>query len=68
MRAGIEIATILKSLYPQNFDPAKLLLLVGNDETILQLQRSTPPNEILANWSPNVEAFDHLRRKYFLYK
>jgi uncharacterized protein YbbC (DUF1343 family) len=68
MRVGIEIATILKRLYPDNFDPAKLTFLIGNAETIRQLQDAVPPEQIVASWSTDLSTFDALRRKYFLYK
>jgi uncharacterized protein YbbC (DUF1343 family) len=68
MRMGIEIAAILKQLYSSNFDPAKLLLLTGNAETIRQLQDGTPPDQIVSSWSAQLSAFDATRRKYFLYK
>jgi uncharacterized protein YbbC (DUF1343 family) len=68
MRVGIEIATALKRLYPTNFDPAKLLLLTGSDETIRQLQDGASPEQITASWSNDLTAFDAVRRKYFLYK
>ena len=58
MRMGIEIATILKKLYPSNFDPAKLLFLVGNADTIRQLQEGTPPEQIVASWSNQLNDFD----------
>ena len=68
MRMGLEIAAILTKLYPANFDPTKLLLLTGNSETIRQLQDGVPPEQIVANWSSDLSAFDATRRKYFLYK
>lgn len=68
MRTGIEIAAILKRLYPANFDPAKLLFLVGNADTIRQLQEGTSPEQIVASWSNQLNDFDALRRKYYLYK
>src|ERR1700730_11082641 len=68
MHTGIEIATVLEKLYPTNFDPAKLLLLTGNADTIRQLQEGIPPDQIVASWSTRLSAFDTLRRKYFLYK
>jgi uncharacterized protein YbbC (DUF1343 family) len=68
MRMGIEIATILKKLYPDHFDVAKLLLLTGNAETIRQLQDGAAPGQIEASWSTDVANFNQLRRKYFLYK
>src|SRR6202051_1640513 len=68
MRVGLEIATILKRFYPDKFDPEKLLLLVGNAETIRQLQAAVPPDQIVASWSADLVNFDALRRKYLLYK
>jgi len=58
----------LHRLYPQQFDPEKLLLLIGNSDTIQQLQSGTPAEKIVASWSADLTAFDQIRRKYFLYK
>src|SRR6266481_1119012 len=68
MRMGVEIAAILKKLYPDKFDPEKLLTLVGNAETIRELQAGTPPEKIVDGWSADLGTFDSLRKKYFLYK
>jgi uncharacterized protein YbbC (DUF1343 family) len=68
MRLGLEIAAILGKLYPDQFDPAKLLLLTGNAETIRQLQEGLSPEQIEASWSSDLSAYDAVRRKYFLYK
>jgi uncharacterized protein YbbC (DUF1343 family) len=68
MRMGMEIAAILKQMYSTNFDPAKMLPLTGNAETIRQLQDGASVDQIAAGWSNDVTAFDAVRRKYFLYK
>jgi len=68
MRMGVEIAAILQKLYPKQFDPEKLLLLIANSDTIQQLQASVAPEKIVASWSTALTAFDQIRRKYFLYK
>jgi uncharacterized protein YbbC (DUF1343 family) len=68
MRMGLEIAMILHRLYPQQFDPEKLLLLIGNSDTIQQLQSGAAPEKIVASWSASLSTFDQIRRKYFLYK
>jgi uncharacterized protein YbbC (DUF1343 family) len=68
VRVGLEIAVILQKLYPKNFDPAKLIFLVGNSETIRQLQAGVAPEQIVASWSTDLANFDQTRRKYFLYK
>src|SRR5438874_5583497 len=68
MSMGMEAAMILHRLYPQQFDPEKLLLLIGNSDTIQQLQSGTPAEKIVASWSAALTAFDQIRRTYFLYK
>ncbi len=68
MRIGLEIAALLQKLYPKQFDAAKLLLLVGNADTVQQLQSGVAPEKIVANWSADLAAFEQVRRKYFLYK
>jgi len=68
MRMGLEIARILQKLYPGNFDPAKLITLVGNAETIQELQNGISPDKIVASWSEALAAYDQTRRKYYLYK
>lgn len=68
MRMGLEIAVILRKLYPANFDPAKLITLVGNAETIQQLETGVSPDKIVAGWTDALATYDQVRRKYFLYK
>jgi uncharacterized protein YbbC (DUF1343 family) len=68
VRTGLEIAVVLQKLYPAKFDPAKLLFLMGNSETVRQLEAGIPPEQIVASWSTDLANFDRTRRKYFLYK
>src|SRR5262249_7431543 len=68
MRIGIEIAALLHKRYPKDFDLAKIITLVGNDETIRQLEAGTSAEQIVMSWSSDLATFDGARRKYFLYK
>jgi uncharacterized protein YbbC (DUF1343 family) len=68
MRVGLEIAAELKKKYPDHFDVTKILLLLGNDSTIQQLQAGSPVVEIIASWVKDLAAYDAARRRYFLYK
>ena len=68
MRMGIEIATVLRKFYPEKFDPEKLLILVGNSETIRDLQAGMPPEKIVESWSGDLNTFEQARKQYFLYK
>jgi len=68
MRMGLEIAAVLQKLYPKQFDPSKLLQLVGNADTVQQLQSGVAPEKIVASWANDLATFDQIRSKYFLYK
>jgi uncharacterized protein YbbC (DUF1343 family) len=68
IRMGIEIATILKKRYPNDFDPSKSITLIGNQETIDMLVKGDSPDAIVNSWAPSLAAFDANRRKYFIYK
>jgi uncharacterized protein YbbC (DUF1343 family) len=68
IRVGLEIAAELKKKYPDHFDVTKILLLLGNDSTIQQLQAGSPVVEIIASWVKDLAAYDAVRRRYFLYK
>ncbi|HSY32249.1 MAG TPA: DUF1343 domain-containing protein [Verrucomicrobiae bacterium] len=68
MTMGIEIASILRQLYADHFDVQKMLFLVGNDQTIRQLQDGAPASEIVKGWDADLKIFEVTRRKYFLYK
>ena len=67
MRMGVEIASVLKNLYPDKFDPSKMIELVGNTETIRQLQEGKAPEAIVASWDKNLGEFRKIRAKYLLY-
>jgi uncharacterized protein YbbC (DUF1343 family) len=68
MTMGMEIASILRKLYQDHFDVQKMLFLVGNDQTIRELQEGVPAPEIVKGWDADLKAFEVQRRKYFLYK
>ncbi len=68
MRMGIEIAVILRKLYPKQFDSDKLILLLGNSQTIEKLRSGASPSDIVASWEVDLKAFQGVRAKYLLYR
>ena len=68
MRVGLEIAEVLQKKYPEHFDVAKTIVLLGNQTTVDQLKAETPPEQIILGWGTDLATFDQVRRKYFLYK
>ena len=65
---GLVAAEALRKFYPAHFDVAKMIFLVGNAETIAQLNRGDSPDEIIAGWKKDLDAFRRNRAKYLLYR
>ncbi len=68
MRMGLEIAALLKKLYPDKVDLAKTITLLGNALTVQELKDGVPPEKIVSDWHDDLAKFDATRRRYFLYK
>jgi uncharacterized protein YbbC (DUF1343 family) len=68
LRMGIEIAAALAKLYPGKFEVAKMIELVGNAATIMQLIVGSGPTEIVRGWNEGLESFRETRAKYLLYQ
>ena len=67
MRMGMEIAAALSKSYPDKFDAAKTIELIGNAATVQQLQAGVEPSAIVAGWSADLAIFRKVRVKYLLY-
>ncbi len=68
MRMGMEIAAALGKLYPDKFELAKMIVLVGNGATIERLTAGNAPAKIVAGWEKDLAAFRKMRMKYLLYQ
>jgi uncharacterized protein YbbC (DUF1343 family) len=68
MRIGLEIAALLKKMYPDKIDLAKTITLLGNATTVQELLDGAPPEKIVADWKDDLAAYEATRRKYLLYK
>ena len=64
---GIEIASALHTLYPQQFDMTKLDHLMLNDRTMQAISAGQDPRRVWANWIDEIEVFKTIRAKYLLY-
>jgi uncharacterized protein YbbC (DUF1343 family)/CubicO group peptidase (beta-lactamase class C family) len=67
IRAGLTIARALMTLYPGDFQPKGLLLLLGNQATYDALVRGDPVESIVASWTPDLAAFAAVRARSLLY-
>jgi len=64
---GLEIASALYRLYPNDFHLDKTLPMVGSCVVIQAIKDSEDPNSIVQNWQSSLEFFIKIRSKYLLY-
>jgi len=65
---GIELATALHKLYPNDFQMEKMARLVANQQTMDDLNAGVDPRFIASKWNDALEAFQAIREKYLIYK
>ena len=64
---GIELATALHKLYPNDFQMQKMLEILANQATYDALVAAKDPRWITASWHDALEDFQQKRQKYLLY-
>jgi uncharacterized protein YbbC (DUF1343 family) len=64
MLMGMEIAEALHKLYPQQFQIAKMITLLGSQSTAERLERGDDPKAIEAGWDGELAKFRAMRAKY----
>jgi uncharacterized protein YbbC (DUF1343 family) len=67
MLMGLEIIAALHKLYPQSFDVAKTIELLGSQSTVEALERGVDPRAIVVNWAGDLDRFRKMRAKYLIY-
>ncbi|HEY3940831.1 MAG TPA: exo-beta-N-acetylmuramidase NamZ domain-containing protein [Bryobacteraceae bacterium] len=66
-RLGIELAAGLQSLYPGKLDFEKCRFLIGNRETLTDLEQGKDASEIWLRAQQEAASFDERRKPYLLY-
>lgn len=64
---GIEIASALHSLYPQQFELKNLDNLMLNDATLKAISAGQDPRRVWMDWVNEIDSFKLIRAKYLLY-
>jgi uncharacterized protein YbbC (DUF1343 family)/CubicO group peptidase (beta-lactamase class C family) len=64
---GIELATALHKLYPNDFEMEKMLAILANQATYDALVAAKDPRWIVASWRDALDEFQQKRQKYLLY-
>jgi uncharacterized protein YbbC (DUF1343 family) len=66
-RLGVELLAALHRLYPNDFELAKTIRLLGSARTLARLKAGDDPSEIAAGWEEELAEFRKLRAPYLLY-
>jgi uncharacterized protein YbbC (DUF1343 family)/CubicO group peptidase (beta-lactamase class C family) len=64
---GLEVASALMKLYPADYKPDKLVLLLGNQALTDELKAGVDPRRIAQEAEEQIEQFEEVRKKYLLY-
>lgn len=64
---GVEIASALYRLYPNDFHLEKTLPLIGSREDLQAIKQGQDPTSIAQSWQSSLEMFNRIRSKYLLY-
>lgn len=65
---GIELASALHALYPQQFHLEKMTDLLINQAAYDAINRGDDPRRIAQDWQVGLEKFQQIRQKYLIYK
>jgi uncharacterized protein YbbC (DUF1343 family)/CubicO group peptidase (beta-lactamase class C family) len=65
---GIELASALHKLYPEQFQLEKMQDLLLNQSVYDAVARGDDPRRIAEDWRAALESFQTLRQKYLIYK
>jgi uncharacterized protein YbbC (DUF1343 family)/CubicO group peptidase (beta-lactamase class C family) len=65
---GIELASALRKLYPQQFHMERMIELLVNQPVYDAIVQGQDPRRIAEDWREPLEKFQQLRQKYLIYK
>ncbi len=65
---GVELASALHKLYPEQFQLEKIADILANQVSFDAIVNSEDPRRISEDWREPLQRFEQLRQKYLLYK
>jgi uncharacterized protein YbbC (DUF1343 family)/CubicO group peptidase (beta-lactamase class C family) len=65
---GIELASALRKLYPQQFHLERMIEILANQGVYDAIAQGQDPRRIAEDWREPLEKFEQLRQKYLIYK
>jgi uncharacterized protein YbbC (DUF1343 family) len=66
--AGIEFATALWRLYPNEWKIDSYLRLLANADVLARIKRGDPAREIVNSWNASLDQFRRARSEFLLYQ
>ena len=64
---GVELASALHKLYPNEWDMRQMIFLVNHPRVMDAIAAGADPRNIADNWREELERFEQARKKYLLY-
>ena len=65
---GIELASALLKLYPEQFHAEKVMDILANRVVYDAITKGEDPHRIALDWQDDLLKFQQLRQKYLIYK
>ncbi|MGA7565784.1 MAG: hypothetical protein WBW53_06900, partial [Terriglobales bacterium] len=65
---GVELASALRHLYPNDFKLDRMADLLVNQSVFDAITAGEDPRRIAEDWQPRLDEFIRLRERYLLYK
>src|ERR1700685_314914 len=65
---GVELASALHKLYPEQFHVERMLDLLVNQSTFDAISKGEDPRRVAEDWREPLEKFMQVRQKYLIYK
>jgi uncharacterized protein YbbC (DUF1343 family)/CubicO group peptidase (beta-lactamase class C family) len=65
---GVELASALRKLYPEQFQMERMIELLANQSVYDAIAKGENPQRIAEDWREPLEKFEQLRQKYLIYK
>ena len=65
---GIELASALHKLYPEQFHMERMIELLVNQKVYDSIMQGIDPRRIAEDWREPLERFQEFRQKYLIYK
>jgi uncharacterized protein YbbC (DUF1343 family) len=65
---GIELASALSKLYPQQFHMEKMIEILANHAVYDALAHGEDPHRISLDWQDDLASFEKVRERYLIYK